>query len=276
MSSTGPAIFDDDLACDVRDSYRKLLEERVADDEATRRSTEDWAELGPDEYSVFWLALAAAQSQLGRLDPNVRQRALDVIDSGQDLARWRTAAPGLAVERAAVLQTLREQLAGPQPSRKTVRRPWREVTDLQAGMVLARTASNGTVALLRVVQRLEDAFDHTVRPVLERLAWTGPRVPSAEVLAKLPAAAGAEAQRRAAIEGNRIPGIFIPLRPNRRHPDWAELGFTVCGQIAARPGDEGDWLPRASYVHWDALTYFLDLDLDLDLEVEVAGPSGDQ
>ena len=81
MSSTGPAIFDDDLACDVRDSYRKLLEERVADDEATRRSIEDWAEFGFDEESVFWLALAAAQSQLGRLHQNVRQRALEVIDS---------------------------------------------------------------------------------------------------------------------------------------------------------------------------------------------------
>ena len=268
MSATGPAIFDDDLACDVRDSYRKLLEERVADDEATRRSIEDWAELGPDEESVFWLALAAAQSQLGRLDLNVRQRALEVIDSGQDFVRWRTDAPGLAVERAVVLDTLREQLAGPQPSRKTVRRPWREVTDLEAGTVLAWTASNGTVALLRVVQRLEDGFDHTVRPVLERLAWTGSEVPSADVLARLPAAAGAEAPRRAAIEGKRVPGVFIPLRSKRRDPDWAELGFTVCGQIPARAGDEGDWLPRASYVHWDALPYFLDL--------EVVGPPGDR
>lgn len=268
MSSTGPAIFDDDLACDVRDSYRKLLEERVADDEATRRSIEDWAELGPDEESVFWLALAAAQSQLGRLDQNVRQRALEVIDSGQDLVRWRTAGPGLAADRAAVLDELREQLVGPQPPRKMVRRPWREVTDLEAGVVLAWTASDGTVALLRVVQRLEDGFDHTVLPVLERLAWSGPEVPSADVLAQLPASSDAEAQRRAVIEGKRVPGIFVPLRSKRRDPDWAEVGFTVCGQIPARPGDEGDWLPRASYMYWDALPHFLDL--------EIVQPPGNQ
>jgi hypothetical protein len=268
MSSTGPAIFDDDLACDVRDSYRKLLEERVADDEATRRSIEDWAELGPDEEPVFWLALAAAQTQLGRLDQDVRSRALNVIDSGQDLVRWHAAAPGVAVQRAAVLKTLREQLAGPQPSRTTIRRPWREVTDLEAGMVLAWTVNSGIVALLRVVQRLEDGFDGTVRPVLERLAWTGLDIPSADVLVNLPAAAGAEAQRLAAREGERVPGIFIPLRSKRRHPDWAELGFIVCGRIPARPGDEGVWPSRASYVHWNALPYFLDL--------EVEGPPADQ
>lgn len=259
MSSTGPAIFDDDLACDVRDNYRKLLEERVADDEATRQSIEGQAGLGPDEEPVFWLALAAAQSQVGRLDQYVRRRALEVIDSGQDLVRWRSAGPELAADRAAVLDELREQLAGPQPSRKVVRRPWREVTDLQAGMVLAWTASNGTVALLRVVQRLEDDFDRTVRPVLERLAWAGREVPSGDVLATLPAASDFESRRRAVIDGEPTPGIFIPLRSKRRHPDWAELGFAICGQIPARPGDEGDWLPHASFLQWNALPYWLDL-----------------
>ena len=240
----------------------------LRDDEATRRSIDRWTGLEPDEKPVFWLALAAAQSRLGRLDENVRRRALAVIDSGADLVRWRSAGPEVAADRSAVLDDLREELAGPQRSRKTVRRPWREVTDLDAGMVLAWTASNETVALLRVVQRLQDDFDHSVHPVLERLSWTRREVPSADVLARLPAASDFETRRRAVIEGRSAPGIFIPFKLERRHPGWADLAFTVCDRIPSRPGDEADWLPHASFVQWDALPDFLD--------GEVVGPPGRQ
>lgn len=268
MSASGPAIFDDDLACDVRDEYRKLLEERVPDDEATRHSIEDWQRLGPDEEPVFWLALAATQSLLGRLEEHVRERALEVIDSGRDLVRWREAGAEFAADRAAVLADLRERLTGPQPSRKTVRRPWREVTDLQPGTVLSWTGSTGAIALLRVVQRQEDAFDHTVRPVLERLAWTGRDMPPAEVLAELPAATDFETRRRAAVGGRPVPGIFIAFRLKRRDPDWADLGFTVCGQIPARSGDDGDWRLHIVHVQW--------LGLPFHLEREMAEPSPGQ
>ena len=41
-----------------------------------------------DEACVFWLALAATQSKLGRLIDLVRDRAIEIIDSGADLRRW--------------------------------------------------------------------------------------------------------------------------------------------------------------------------------------------
>jgi hypothetical protein len=110
---SGPAIFADDLACDVRDTYRHLLEDRVPDDEAARRTIVDWQGLDADEEPVLWLALAATQSRHGRLTDEVRARALEVIDSGRDLVRWEALGPGPVAERRAVLASLRIELTGP-------------------------------------------------------------------------------------------------------------------------------------------------------------------
>lgn len=87
MGAWGPAIFSDDTAADIRGSYRELLEDQVPDDEATREVLSRYADVGDDadEGHVLWLALAAAQHQVGRLDEDVKQRALAIIDSGRGL-----------------------------------------------------------------------------------------------------------------------------------------------------------------------------------------------
>jgi hypothetical protein len=257
MSASGPALFDDDLACDVRDVYRRMLEDRVSDEEATRKSIEQWAGLSPEEEPVFWLALAAAQSTCGRLDDQVRSRALEVIDSGTDVTRWREAGRGPADARATVLAELRQQLAGPQPARKAIRRPWAYVTDLEPGTVLAWTASNGSVALFRVVQILEDSFARTSMPAMERLAWTGREVPPSDVLAQLPPAEGwldwdYDADR------DRRPAACIAFKLKKRDPDWSDVGFTVCGHVPARPGDDGDWELHVMSTSWDGVVEALE------------------
>ena len=71
MGAWGPAIFSDDTACDIRSDYRELLEDGVGDAEATRRVIADYQHLDQDEAHVLWLALAAAQAALGRLDEAV-------------------------------------------------------------------------------------------------------------------------------------------------------------------------------------------------------------
>ena len=88
MSTSGPGVFDDDLAWDVREIYRRMLQDRMPDDEATRGAIAAWPDQS-DEVPVLWLALAAAQSRLRRFEPEVRDRALAVIDSGEDLTRWQ-------------------------------------------------------------------------------------------------------------------------------------------------------------------------------------------
>ncbi|SSC25942.1 Hypothetical protein KLENKIAIHU_4568, partial [Klenkia terrae] len=259
VSAGGPALFDDDLACDVRDVYRRMLEDRVPDDEATARCTTEWAGLPPEEEPVFWLALAATQSSCGRLAVEVRSRALEVIDSGVDVDRWRGSGPAAVAARAAALASLREQLTGPQPGRKAIRRPWRDVTDLEAGAALAWTAGNGLVAVLRVVQLLEDPFARTVSPVLERLAWVGREVPPPDVVAGLPAASGWhgwEPDDPAAL--GRRPAACIPFRLRKRDPGWAEVGMVRCGHVPPRPGDDGRWDLWIAHIMWDGLVEHLE------------------
>ena len=262
MSASGPALFDDDLACDVRDIYRRMLQDRVPDEEATRRSIEEWAGLSPDEEPVFWLALASAQSSCGRLNDQVRSRALEVIDSGGDVARWEGVGPEPAAARAAVLAKLREQLTRPQPPRKAIRRPWRYVTDLEPGMALAWTASNGSVALFRVVQIIEDAFARTFYPVLERLAWSSDQLPTSDAMAASPAGDGVlvSEPEEWTYGGGRLPhpAGCIVFKLRERDPDWADLGFVRCGYVPRRPGDDGDWQLLTVGLEWSGLAYHLE------------------
>lgn len=77
----------------------------------------------PDEGSVDILALAAIQWKYGRLRGDVKTRALNVIDSGEDLIRWQDSD---ITRRRTVLQALKKKLQSPQPLRTTPR-PRRDV-----------------------------------------------------------------------------------------------------------------------------------------------------
>ena len=63
--------------------------------------------LGP----IIWLALAALQLQRKELQPNVREHALAVIDSGADLSRWEAEGKPEDIEgRKRVLEELKSRL----------------------------------------------------------------------------------------------------------------------------------------------------------------------
>jgi len=248
MGADGPAIFSDDFACDVRDDYRALLEDQIPDAEATRQIIAANPDLDVDEEPVFWLALAATQWRVGRLEDEVRARVLDVIDSGRDLARWEEAGPRAVAKRAAALTALREQLTSPQPARKPIRRPWRYVTDLDAGAVLAYQTS-GPLVLLRVARILDDGMG-TV-PVIERLAWESESAPTAEQLVDL------TAMRDAGLQG---PSTLMRLTKHRRRdPDWFDVGFRLAGLTPIRTED-ADVLPIL-YTSWDRLPETLERDV---------------
>jgi hypothetical protein len=183
MGSWGTAIFSDDTACDIRSEYRELLEDQVPDDEATRRVVTAYAALGDDEEHLLWIALAAAQSRLGRLEDHVRDRALAVIDEGRGLELWEEAGAALLAKRKKVLAALRTQLTGPQPQRKVVRRPYRHVTDLEPGTVLSCPLEAGDLAL--VVVRTLHVHRINVAPVVSPFRWRGPQVPDDQVLREL-------------------------------------------------------------------------------------------
>ncbi len=90
MGSWGTAIFSDDVACDVRDSYKAILAKGIDEPESTGQMIRDYEEILRDSEDgpIFWLALASIQWQYGRLGDEVRKKALDIIDKGTDLKRW--------------------------------------------------------------------------------------------------------------------------------------------------------------------------------------------
>src|SRR4051812_20834294 len=88
VSSWGAGIFASDEAADVRDDYRALLEDKVPGDLATRRVIEGFASSAGSDDPTLWIALAASQHQVGRLEDHVRDRAVEMIDSGDALRSW--------------------------------------------------------------------------------------------------------------------------------------------------------------------------------------------
>ena len=121
MGTSGIGLFSDDTARDVKRDFVALLRGGASAEEATRRLKRDASRLlqDMDEGPIFWLALAATQWDYGCLDDEVKQLAIEVIDTGAGLDRWS----GKALEkRRAVLAILRDKLLSTQPKAKRPRK----------------------------------------------------------------------------------------------------------------------------------------------------------
>jgi len=121
MGTYGAKIFHDDTANDVRDDFLNLLRQGHSPEESSKALLSQWATSidDSDDGPVFWLALAATQSEYGCLQADVKQRAVVVIDEGLGFGRWS----GKFLERRReVLEELRKKLLGPQPKARRPRK----------------------------------------------------------------------------------------------------------------------------------------------------------
>lgn len=88
MGSWGTGLFQDDTACDVRDTYRELvsldLDPDVINDEMERL----FGQREGIDASTYCIAFAVTKHTLGRLEAATRNQALDLIKSGRALAEW--------------------------------------------------------------------------------------------------------------------------------------------------------------------------------------------
>lgn len=155
-------------------------------------------------------------------------------------------------KREAALQKLRDQLTGPQPDRKVLRRPWRHVTNLEPGMVLAYTGSSGAMALFRILG-VEDSRD-AVSPVVERLDWRGHQAPSPRKLRRLKASRVAFDDMPARDER------YVVSRMRKKDLDWDTAGFTVIDTQPCEATTSG--MRGTLYTQWSSLVTLLERELD--------------
>ena len=244
MGVWGTGLFSDDMACDIRDHYRELLEDGAEDDAATRLTSEKFGAYLDESGGVALLAFAVTQSKLGRLEPDIRDRALAVLDRGADLDVWERDNPKLLSKRRAVLEKARAQLTGPQPLRRRLRPPKKITSGLAAGDVLALTLPR-RVTLVRIVRVRSHRLGET--PVLEELDFEGTEVPPSEALERL---------------GPKLtdPVALVPPQSSdtrffafvMKGIDWQQAGFRKVQAIGPRLGDDQAPLPSAG-ISWSQL-----------------------
>jgi hypothetical protein len=240
----GTGLFSDDVACDVRDHYRELLEDGVEDAAAITSTVEKYRAYLEEPNGVALLAFAVTQSKLGRLDPDIRDRALAVLDRGADLEMWERDNPKLVPRRRAVLEKARAQLIGQQPPRKRLRPPKRIGSGLVAGDVLA-LALPQRVTLLRVVRVRSHRLGET--PVLEELDFEGTEVPARDALEHIGPKTTDPVALVDPLSGDMRFFAFV-----MKGIDWQGAGFQKVQTISSRGGDDQAPLPSAG-ISWAVL-----------------------
>ena len=253
VSTWGPGVFSDDTACDLRDAYRELVEQGGDDGAATDELIASFAEemSDPEIGNNLWIALAVLQSQWGRLRDDVKARALAAIAKGPE--EWWPD-PKVRIRRAAALARAAAKLNGPQPPRKRVRPPWREVTSLRTGDVIG-IERDGKWFLARVV-KIEDTR-YGVAPLFLALDFVGRKLPSPEVIegikdrppSRIPCPPGEDGVPRYVL------GAWHVGRARKSDPDFMDVGFRVVAHVRPRPGDDDLTLGGGSL--WHGFVYTL-------------------
>lgn len=197
MGAWGTGIFQDDTACDIRDEYRDHIGNGLGGPEATARILESYASslADPEQAGVVWLALAATQWKCGRLQPETQEKALAVIHSGSDLARWKAGSNAEYLKRRAALEKLRVQLTSPQPEPKKIRRRALSECDWQVGELISYRLLSGTLIVFRMIGIHSDKGGSS--PTFELLDWSGEAVPPADQLRSTPLRKGKDRFGRA-------------------------------------------------------------------------------
>ena len=118
MGAWGPGIFSNDAALDVRETYVGKLKMGATDEEALSFVQAELSDYLDDEEDAidFWLCLSSILFDYGRLTDEVKDKALSIIEKGDDF-RWEKYD---LKKRAKALSDLKEKLLSKQPERKKV------------------------------------------------------------------------------------------------------------------------------------------------------------
>jgi hypothetical protein len=185
VGAWGTGLFQDDTACDVRDEFVDLVSAGQSTDDATGELERKWGtpHFDPDDEPVFWVALAATQYRYGRLVSRVRDRAIEVIDSGRDIERFLDAKS--RSKRQAVLEKLKAEMLGPQRKPRRVAPRKLHQNDWPVGAILTYRLISGHIVLFRVTHHHIDKGGRYAW--VEVLKGTSDSLPSEWLIAATPA-----------------------------------------------------------------------------------------
>jgi hypothetical protein len=178
MGAWGTRIFSDDEALDIRGDFRDMVGLGESPATATSKLMKEWS-IGTRPPSVadyefvvwgrFWMFLAAAKWEVGRLDKANRDRALKFIREGGDVEDYTTRKA--QAKRAEVLEQFAAKLESPQPEKVDVPKPKVFRTNWKVGTVFAYRLVSGNYALLRVIAFSTPKLDRYA--IAEVIDWAG-------------------------------------------------------------------------------------------------------
>lgn len=186
MGAWGTALYSDDTTCDVRDDYVNYLKRGLSDSEALSTVLNRFGDLleNREIACLVYFALSDTAWKYGRLDSNIRQRALNLIEQGGDIFVWERDAPAEVPGRKRALAALQKKLMSEQPPRKEIK------VVKQAPKKIRTTAEVGTVFLLPLSSNLHAAMvlvgyqelEKSIEPNFVALDWRGDSLPEETLL----------------------------------------------------------------------------------------------
>jgi hypothetical protein len=176
MGAWGSGLYANDTTCDVRDTYIKLIQDQLSNTDAYQTILNKCNEyIGSDDEPFFWYALADTQWQLGRLNSEVKEKALEWINNDGGLELWEESkTKGAGWKKT--LKKLKSKLESPMPKEKNIRKtvefvrnPW-NIGDMYAYQFHTEIAEKrGLFGKYIVFQKLSDEewYDNWILSVVQ-------------------------------------------------------------------------------------------------------------
>lgn len=139
MGAYGYKLYDSDEASDLKARFNTLLNQNQNVDEITKLLIDDNQNMinDSDEAPIFWCVIADLQWDLGRLNKEIKEKAIYYLKNGFDLERWKDEDESSYKKRKQVADKLLEKLESPQPASKKIRIKKPFVCDWKIGDVFA-------------------------------------------------------------------------------------------------------------------------------------------
>ncbi|ERJ11025.1 hypothetical protein [Haloplasma contractile] len=197
MGAWGTKLYQDDVTEDVRDHYKDQLKRGKSNEEIIKEMLIEFDDYisDPDDEPLFWFALADTQWKLGRLLPDVKQKALEHLKVGSNLERWQEEGSKKDYEkrRKTVLKELEEQLNSPMPEKKKIRQYRLYQTDWKDGDVYAYQFHSEESKEYNLYEKYllfrkiteGEAWPGHICPIVHVYRWIGEDIPEASMVTDL-------------------------------------------------------------------------------------------